>query len=263
MLSACCAVSLLRRQLDVLSASCTVSFPCYQQLRCQQRYNSKTSKSPQPSRCRYEVATNTSCRNLMLIQDDDDDDHSGEDEDGIDSANSNVQYPSPRKSSSPAHHNGASQHEFRASPDGPRAVSDSDESGSLDSGPPKQLVIPATKTGAAKPNVPSPGALSSPLLCYFWPLLVLVLSTSSWWLIKARPVTVVQQKASGFKDQFAEVRVCVLSQLTAAQSEKKASNHLNTKVVADEVQLVSHTRKTRSLLLFCAFCQYGKAACIF
>ena len=50
----------------------------------------------------------------MLVQDDDgddpqadDDDHSGEDEEGIDSANSNVQYPSPRKSSSPAQHYGA------------------------------------------------------------------------------------------------------------------------------------------------------------
>lgn len=253
-------------QLPVLSASCAISFLCYQLLCCQQYYNSKTSKSPQHSRCRYEVATNTSCRNLMLIQDDDgddpqadEDDHSGEDEDGIDSANSNVQYPSPRKSSSPAHHNGASPHGLGASPDGPRAASDSDESGSLDSGPPKQLVTPATKTGAAKPTAPSPGALSSPLLCYFG-LSWCFSSPSSWWLI-ARAVTVVQQKASGFKDQFAEVRVCVLSQLTAAQSEETASNHLNTKIVAYEVQLVSHTRGTLSPLLFCAFCQYGKAAC--
>ena len=110
----------------------------------------------------------------MLVQDDDgdghqleDDDHSGEDEEGIDSANSNVQYPSPRKSSSPAQHYGASPHGFRASPDGLRAASDSDESGSLDSAPTKQVVTPATKTGAAKPTVPSPGALSSPSLCDF------------------------------------------------------------------------------------------------
>ncbi len=110
----------------------------------------------------------------MLVQDDigddheaDDDDHSGEDEEGIDSANNNIQYPSPRKSSSPAQHHGASPHGFRASPDGLRAASDSDESGPLDSAPPKQLVTPATKTGAAKPTVPSPGTLFSPLLCDF------------------------------------------------------------------------------------------------
>ncbi len=116
-----------------------------------------------------------SCRSLVLIQDDDgedhqaddDDDHSGEDEDGIDSANSNVQYPSPRKSSSPAQHHGGSPHVSRASPDGPRTVSDSDESGSWDSAPTKQLVTPATKTGAAKPTVPSPGALAFPSLCNF------------------------------------------------------------------------------------------------
>lgn len=98
-------------------------------------------------------------------QADDDDDHSGEDEDGIDSANSNVQYPSPRKSSSPVQHHGASPHGFRASPDELRAASDPDESGPADSAPTKQLVTPATKTGAAKPTVPVPGALSSPLMC--------------------------------------------------------------------------------------------------
>ena len=92
-------------------------------------------------------------------QADDDDDHSGEDEDGIDSANSNVQYPSPRKSSSPAQHHGASPLGFGASPDGLRAASDSDEYGHADSAPPKQLVTPATKTGAAEPTVPIPGAL--------------------------------------------------------------------------------------------------------
>jgi len=119
--------------------------------------------------------TNTSCRSVMILQDDDgedhqaddDDDHSGEDEDGIDSANSNVQYPSPRKSSSPVQHHGASPHGFGASPDGPRAASDSDESGPVDSAPAKQLVTPATKTGAAKPTVPIPGVLSSLLLCDF------------------------------------------------------------------------------------------------
>ena len=119
----------------------------------------------------------------MLVQDDDgddpqadDDDHSGEDEEGIDSANSNVQYPSPRKSSSPAQHYGASPHGFRASPDRLRAASDSGESDSLDSAPPGQLVTPATKTGAAKPTVSGPGALSSPPCATFWPLLVLLFS---------------------------------------------------------------------------------------
>ena len=115
----------------------------------------------------------------MLVQDDDGDDHqadddghSGEDEDGIDSANTNVQYPSPRKNSSPAQQYGGSPHGFRASPDGLRAASDSDVSGSLDFAPTKQLVTPATKTGAAKSTFPGPGALSSPVLCKFWPLLV-------------------------------------------------------------------------------------------
>jgi len=115
------------------------------------------------------LPTNTSCRSLMLVQDDDgddhqidDDDHSGEDEEGIDSANNNVQYPSPRKSSSPAQHYGGSPDGFRESPDRLRPASDSGESGPLDSASTKQLVTPATKTGAAKPTVPSPGALSAP-----------------------------------------------------------------------------------------------------
>ncbi|DBA74007.1 hypothetical protein WJX77_011223 [Trebouxia sp. C0004] len=86
----------------------------------------------------------------------DDDDHSGEDEEGIDSANNNVQYPSPRKSSSPAQHYGGSPHGFRASPNGLRAASDSGESGPLGSAPPKQLVTHAAKTDASKPTTSSP-----------------------------------------------------------------------------------------------------------
>ncbi|KAA6417271.1 MAG: cyclic nucleotide-binding [Trebouxia sp. A1-2] len=46
---------------------------------------------------------------------------------------------------------------YRASPDGLRAASDSDVSGSLDFAPTKQLVTPATKTGAAKSTFPGPG----------------------------------------------------------------------------------------------------------
>lgn len=90
--------------------------------------------------------------------DDDDDNHSGEDQEGIDSANNNVQYPSPRKGDSSARNTRAAQHPFRASPGrdaapgGPGGLDGESGPSGQNTKASKQLVTAVAKTGAIKPN---------------------------------------------------------------------------------------------------------------